>query len=76
MISVSKLLKFGATWINGKSKFNTTFNEVYLKLAINFLLDNWFFKFGSLSFLQIMEIPIGSNPAHFVADLFLYYYEN
>ena len=40
LISVSKLLKFGATWINDKSKFKTTFNEVSLKLAINFLLDN------------------------------------
>ena len=42
LISVSKLLTFGATWINDKSKFKTTFNEVSLKLAINFLLDNFF----------------------------------
>ena len=76
LISVSELLKFGATWINDKSKFKTTFNEVSLKLAINFLLDNCFFNFGTLSCLQIMEIPIGSDPVHFVANLFLHYHEN
>ena len=76
LISVSELLKFGATWINDKSKFKTTFNEVSLKLAINFLLDNCFFNFGTLSFLQIMEIPVGSDPVYFVANLFLHYHEN
>ena len=47
-----------------------------LKLVINFLLDNCFLNFGSLSFRQIIEIPMGSDPAPFMANLFLYYYDN
>ena len=69
--------KFGAKWTDNKLKFKITFDKASLKLTINFLLDNCFFvKFGNLSFPQITGIPMGSDPAPFMANLFLYYDEN
>ena len=44
-------------------------------LAINFLLDQCFFDVGSLTFHQAIGIPVGSPPALFMANLFLFTYE-
>ena len=66
----------GRTWSDIQDKFKVTFDKASLKLVINFLLDNCFFNFGNLSFQQITGIPIGSDPATFMANLLLYYYEN
>ena len=68
---------FGETWTDNKSKVNITFDIAFLKLAINFLLDNCFlvfFNFDNLLLWQITGILMGSNPAPFMANLFLYYY--
>ena len=35
--------KFGSTWTDDKDKFKTIFDKAFLKLAIKFLFDNWFF---------------------------------
>ena len=35
-----------------------------------------FFRVGSKSFRQVIGIPMGSDPAPFIANLFLYIYEN
>ena len=39
-------------------------------------MDNVFFTFGEKVFRQIVGIPIGSDPAPFMANLFLYHYES
>ena len=44
--------------------------------AIKFLLDNCHFKFGNKLFRQVIGIPMGSDPAPFFANLFLYRYES
>ena len=44
--------------------------------ANNFLLDNMFVQFGNTVFHQSVGIPIGTNSAPFIVDLFLYYYES
>ena len=62
-------------WTNDQGKYNITFNKKNLKLAINYLLDNCYFTLGSLCFRQIVGIPMGSDPAPFMANLFLYHYE-
>ena len=67
--------KFGATWADNKNKFMITFDKTSLKLAISFFLDNHFFSFSKFSFWQIIGIPKCSDPAPFIANLFLYYYE-
>ena len=43
---------------------------------IDFLVDNIFIKFGGQIFRQVIGIPMGTNCAPLLADLFLYSYEN
>ena len=42
---------------------------------IHYLLDNIFIRFGSKLYRQIVGIPMGTNCAPLVADLFLFCYE-
>ena len=43
---------------------------------VEFLIDNIFVKFGGCLFRQVIGIPVGTNCAPLLADLFLYSYEN
>ena len=58
------------------------YNLIYLnkqqqqiKDAVTYLLFNCYFIVGLNIFCQIIGIPIGSDPAPFFANLFLYFYE-
>ena len=44
--------------------------------VIEFLTDNIFVQFGGCLFRQVIGIPMGTNCAPLLADLFLYSYEN
>ena len=43
--------------------------------ALTFLFDNIYIRFGSKLYRQITGIPMGTNCAPFVSDLFLFCYE-
>ena len=43
--------------------------------ALHYLLDNIFIRFGSKLYRRIVGIPMGTNCAPLVADLFLFCYE-
>ena len=43
--------------------------------ALSYLLDNIYIRFGTKFYRQIVGIPMGTNCAPLVADLFLYCYE-
>ena len=43
--------------------------------ALTFLLDNIFVRYGNAIYRQVIGIPMGTNCAPLVADLFLYCYE-
>ena len=43
--------------------------------ALHYLLGNIFIRFGSKLYRQIVGIPMGTNSAPLVADLFLLCYE-
>lgn len=43
--------------------------------ALTFLLDNIFVRYGNSIYRQVIGIPMGTNCAPLVADLFLYCYE-
>ena len=43
--------------------------------ALSFLLDNNYIRFGTKLYRQIVGIPMGTNCAPLVADLFLFCYE-
>jgi len=42
---------------------------------IEFLIDNIYVSFGGLHFRQVIGIPMGTNCAPLLADLFLCTYE-
>ena len=44
------------TWTYNKNKIKRIFDKASLKLAINFLLDNFFFNFGNLPILKVTGI--------------------
>ena len=44
-------------------------------MPISYLLDNIYIRFGTKLYRQIVGIPMGTNCAPLVADLFLYCYE-
>ena len=43
--------------------------------ALTFLFDNIFIRFGTKLYRQVVGIPMGTNSAPLVADLFLFCYE-
>ena len=43
--------------------------------ALHYLLDNIFIRFGSKLYRQIIVIPMGTNYAPLIAELFLFSYE-
>ena len=43
--------------------------------ALTFLLDNIFIRFGTKLYRKVVGIPMGTNCAPLVADLFLFCYE-
>ena len=43
--------------------------------ALHYILDNIFIRFGSKLYRQVVGIPMGTNCAPLVADLFLFCYE-
>ena len=63
-----------ARWCNTSKNF--VFNKVRLKEAVTFLINNSHFQLGDNLFQQVVGIPMGSDPAPFFANLFLFYYES
>ena len=58
--------------LNGHNKY--TANDICK--MIEFLVDNIYVRFGGQLFRQMVGIPMGTNCAPLLADLFLYSYEN
>ena len=69
---------------SGKGYFMETINPGGYNLytadqicnMVEFLIDNIFVKFGECLFCQLIGIPLGTNCAPLLADLFLYSYES
>ena len=75
-ISFSLSSKSRARWVPNNSKAKIKFNVGLVKDALEYLMKNCFFTFGSKVFRQVIGIPMGSDPAPFMANLFLYHYES
>ena len=69
--------KNGAFWSdpNEKSSNGLSFSKNDVKKAFSYLLDNCFFCIGDSVFQQRIGIPMGTDPAPFMANLFLYTHE-
>ena len=61
-------------FVKDHSDSNKKFSETDIKM-LDFLIDNIFVTFGGRVFQQTVGIPMGTNCAPLLADLFLYYYE-
>ena len=69
---------------SGKGYFIDTINpggdNLYtadqIRRMVEFLIDNIFVKFGGCLFRQVIGIPMGTNCAPLLADLFLYSYKS
>ena len=67
----------GAYWVKDNSNMKgNKYTKSSIKTALKFLLDNCYFTVGNLLFRQVIGIPMGSDPALFFANLFLFYYES
>ena len=66
----------GAFWSQSKSKTGRSYSLQEIKSCLEFLINNSFFQVGSKIFRQVIGIPIGSDPAPFVANLLLFFYES
>ena len=58
--------------LNGDNKY--TANDICK--MVEFLVDNIYVRFGGQLFQQMVGIPLGTNCAPLLADLFLYSYKN
>ena len=69
------MYKNNATWTNspGKDTEHLDCNKV-IRL-MNWLLDNIYVTFGDQVFRQVIGIPMGTDCAPYLANLFLYSYE-
>ena len=64
-----------AFFSNSEVKHYTMWTCLDVCRSLTFLLDNIFVRFGNTIYRQIVGIPMGTNCAPLVADLFLYCYE-
>ena len=60
-----------ASWTSKKRGHHFVLTKSLLKEAIIFLLYNCFFSIGNIVLIQVIGIPMGSDPAPFFANLFL-----
>ena len=68
--------KHGARWVSKNFRTGLRFSRQLVKDAMQYLMDNCYFTFGEKVFRQVIGIPMGSDPAPFMANLFLYHYES
>ena len=76
---ISKFVEFnyrGATWTDEYKDTGMVFSKDDIKKTVDYLMLNCYFTIGNKIFRQVIGIPIGSDPAPFFANLFLYYYES
>ena len=65
----------GSRWSNSPSESTFSVDCEELKDMIRYLVSNIYFTFGDTVFRQTIGIPMGTDCAPFLANLFLYSYE-
>ena len=65
---------YGARWVKNIKDNVICLNKQQIKDAAAYLLFNCYFIVGPKVLCQIIGIPMGSNPAAFSANSFLYFY--
>ena len=71
------VLGYNSTYFSNKiQKGKTCYSEEQVISMLEFLIDNIFVSFRGILFQQVVGIPMGTNCAPLLADLFLYTYES
>ena len=65
----------GAFWRKPTGDF-CFYEKKDIKEVMDYIIDNAYFQVRNKIFRQIIGIPMGSDPVPFIANLFLYIYEN
>ena len=65
-----------AQWVNAPKATTKAYNKEGLIEMINFVIDNVYVTCGDSLFRQVIGIPMGTDCAPFLANLFLYSYEH
>ena len=77
VVSKFIVLGYNSTYFSNKiQKGKTCYSEEQVISMLEFLIDNIFVSFGGILFQQVVGIPMGTNCAPLLADLFLYSYES
>ena len=63
------------SWYYDKTDSNTIYDEEDIIRMLNFLIGNIFVVFGGTVFQQTIGIPMGTNCAPLLKDIYLYSYE-
>jgi hypothetical protein len=71
------VLSYNSTYLSNKiQKGKTCYSEEQVISMLEFLIDNIFVSIGGALFQQVVGIPMGTNCAPLLANLFLYSYES
>ena len=62
-------------FVTNTSNAKNKYTEDDIVRMLDFLIDNIFVECGGVIFQQVIRIPMGTNCAPLLADLFLYSYE-
>ena len=62
-------------WVKGIRSKRVLYTADMVINCLKFLINNAYFRIGNHTFRQIIGIPMGSDPAPFFANLFLFHYE-
>jgi hypothetical protein len=65
----------GTYFVRHHSESPYNYSEADIKSMLGFLVDNIYLVFGDPVFQQSVGIPVGTNCAPLLAELFLYSYE-
>ena len=68
-------VKNNKAFLSNKIGNDTTFSARQLVDAITFIIDNSFITFNGNLYRQVMRIPMGTNCAPYLANMFLHVYE-
>lgn len=71
-----KIDKHSASWTQSRGENKVTWNKYQLIHQIKWLIDNIYVFCGDCLFRQVIGIPMGTDCAPFLANLYLYSYEH
>ena len=70
-----RINKTSACWSKTRGNTKNSWNKNELTAHVNYLIDNIYVTCGDELFRQVIGIPMGTDCAPFLANLFLYSYE-